>query len=276
MKFENSKMKVSIVAVLIIIVGSLGLYSYANRGTTTQSGEAYLFIKPAFAQSMSTTPTFLDEEAGISLYVNIGRSIDLVVAKTVYKTIENETSNYVLGSLSLPDLPETDEVHCFVHKDGWIVVYYPKADPMSKIIDWTYYSGSTLTKTKLLIGLEKMALAIGATATGAKYYDFQYPYADKWMIIIEETYGTTAGDSFNITIPSVFTIYERSWSLSADISWANFYIDGTYIENVNIGTKHGNLSAAQLSSGVLHNLKVLVSYTNVRGRIAIVLAYKES
>jgi len=136
MKFENSKMKTSMLAVLILIVVSLGLYSYTNRGPTTQSGETYLFVRPAFGQSMSTTPTFLDNEAGISVYVNINRSIDLAVARTAYRgDPEKENSDYIVGSVNV-SLSENDDVHCFVHNTGWIVTYYGKGEPVSKIVDW--------------------------------------------------------------------------------------------------------------------------------------------
>jgi len=169
-------------------------------------------------------------------------------------------------------LPEADDVHCFVHKDGWIVIYYLKSEPVSKIIDWNYYSGGQLTKTKLQVGLEKVALALGAAATNASYYNFQYPYADKWLIMIETQEGTGT-DSFSLKIPSSFTIYERSW-----------------LHNVAYGT----LTGVQLSPDVFHNVSAEVRYSysyysylkidedtistrkNSSSKVAIVLIYRES
>lgn len=280
------KTKAGLFLVVILVIGIVGVYFFAGgkrNNIVAEGSQTYLFANPVFAQSISSETTFLEEEAGVSIYVNIGASIDLSEAKTVYKTIEKETADYIVGSISLTGLPEADDVHCFVHKDGWIVVYYLKAEAISKIIDWSYYSGGKLTKTKLLVGLEKMALAIGATVTGAKYYNFQYPYASKWMIIIEsnETSGT---DSFNVKIPSEFTVYERSWSHYGSgyyDSWygaryAVFQIDGNQIDAIDgTGvTKYGQLTATQLSPDVFHTVSTY-SYLSSPHRVAIVLAYRE-
>jgi hypothetical protein len=265
MKFENSKMKISALVVLIIVVGSLGLYSYANRGATTQSGETYLFVKPAFAQSMSTAPTFLDEEAGISLYVNISRSIDLSVARTVYRTMEKETADYIIGSVGLPGLSSDEDVHCFVHKDGWIVTYYLKEEPISKIVDWNLWSQGKLTKNKLQIGLEQMTNALGALATTAKYYDFQYPNATTCMIILKTLVGS-GEESFNVTIPGDIAVYERSWSHYAQstayygIYYSYFKIDGNTVDSIsgisNPVTNRGTLIVAQLIPDATHIVSI--------------------
>lgn len=244
MKVNNRKMKVSVFLAAILVFGFVGAYFYAKSGRQgneilSEAGQTYLFVNPVFAQSSTTSTTFLEQEAGMAIYVNTGASIDLSKAKSVYKTIEKETSEYIVGSLSLPDLPETDDAHCFVHKDGWIVVYYLKAEPISKIIDWNYYSGGKLTKTKLQLGLEKIGLALNTTTTDAKYYNFQYPYADKWMIIIETQEGTGT-DSFNLKIPGEFAFYERSWTHN---------------------TAYGTLTGTQLSVDVFHTVTAEVYYS---------------
>jgi len=280
MKIGNRKMKFGVSLFVVVTLSLLAIYLYAggNRqelDVTSASRNTHLLAGPAFAQSVTTGTTFLEQEAGISTYMNIGTSMDLSKAKTVYKSIEKETSEYVVGSVSLPDLPETDDVHCFAHKDGWIVIYYLKVEPVSKIIDWNYYSGGQLTKNKLQVGLEKMALALGASITNASYYNFQYPYADKWMIMIEtqESVGT---DSFNLKIPGPFTVYERSW-----------LHDSAY----------GYLTGVQLQPDVFHNVTAQVySYytyhsclkvdeividenygdSSTVSKVAIVLVYKET
>jgi len=284
---KDKKMKLGVLLVTILVSSFLGVYFYVQSdgrsSIVAEGGQPYPLVSPAFAQSVSTSTTFLEEEAGMSMYVNIGQSIDLSKAKPVYKTIEKETTDYIVGSLSLPNLPETEDVHCFVHKDGWIVVYYLKAEPISKIIDWIHYSGGKLTKTKLQVGLEKMALALGVTVTGAKYYNFQYSYADKWMIIIESN-ETSGEDSFNIKIPSEFTIYERSWSHYGSGYYSDWYgaryalfiIDGTTIDAIDgTGvTKYGQLATTQLSPDIFHTVSTY-SYLDAPHRVAIVLAYKE-
>jgi len=183
--------------------------------------------------------TFLDEEAGMSIYMDAGQTLDLELAKSGFKSVEKETSNYVVGSISLPNRPENDDVHCFVHKDGWIVVYYFKSEPLCKIIDWDSYIGETLTKTKLQIGLEEICITLLITPTVVKFYHFQYPNADKVMLIFETQIGLGT-DSFNLKIPSELTLYERSWSHRAGPETL---------------TKNGFLTFAQLTSGVFHTIE---------------------
>ena len=286
MKFKNIKMKISLLAVLILIVGSLGLYSYTNRGTTIQSGETYLFVKPAFAQSMSTTPTFLDEEAGISLYVNIGRSIDLAVARTAYRgDSEKENSDYLVGSVNV-SLSENEDVHCFVHKTGWIVTYYGKGEPLSKIVDWNLWSQSTskLTKNKLQVGLDKMTSILGVfPVPSVSCYHFQYPNANKCMIIIETLVGK-GEDSFNVTIPNDLTVYESSWSHYSERLYygydSYFNIDGIAIDTISDTsapvTKLGTLSIVQLFPSAPHIASVSSDYgASYLYGVCIGLVYQE-
>jgi len=292
MNVKNWKTKVTVFLVAALMLGLLGAYFYTGSSgggdIVAEAGQTYLFVNPVSALSASTGITFLEEEAGMSIYVNVGHSLDLSVAKTVYKTIEKETPDYVVGSLSLPNLPETDDVHCFVHKDGWIVVYYLKNEPISKIIDWNYYSSEgVLTNTKLQVGLENMCLlAFGVTVTDAKYYHFQYTYADKWMMIIESREGA-GEDSFNLKIPSEFTFYERSWSFygrAYDDGWSTysavFKIDGNTISSISVTsytTKYGQLTATQLSPDVFHTVSIYRGKAGATGRdcVGIALAYQE-
>lgn len=212
MNVESQKLKVCVFLAAILACGFFGVYFYTGGGgggidMVAEAAQTLPLANPTITQSALTT--FLDEEAGMSVYTDVGQSLDLSKAKAEYKTIEKETSEYIVGSVSLPDLPESDDVHCFVHKNGWIVVYYLEEEPASKIIDWNWCLAGKLTKTKLQIGLDEMCVALGVTATDMNYYHFQYPYANKWMIIIDN-------DSFRVKIPSDFTFYERSYSHFCD------------------------------------------------------------
>ncbi|MEM2975405.1 MAG: hypothetical protein QW821_03190 [Candidatus Bathyarchaeia archaeon] len=283
----NKKIKVGIVLAAVLICAFLAGYFFASSGSRknnliAEAAQTLLFAKPAFAQSLAQATTFLDQEAGMTLYKNIGRSIDLSVAKTVFRTLEKETSDYVVGSIALPGLPESEDVHCFVHKDGWIVVYYLEGEPIGKIIDWGYWTGGELTKNKLQAGWEKMGNAIGASVTGAKYYHYQYPYATKCMLIIDTCLGD-ALDSFNITIPSAFTVYERAWSHYAQSASgyypAYFKIDGNTINTIYTSgqTTYGTLTPTQLSPTVPHKVSISGGYSgNYLHGVCIALAYKES
>lgn len=243
MRLKSKKVKVAMVVLGALLICSLGgfLGAYISAGSGSMIAEAGNMLslsRPAFAQGAGTT--FLDEEAGMSIYTDTDQPLDLSVARTVYKTIEIETADYIVGSVALPDLPESDDVHIFVHKDGWIVVYYLSAEPVSKVIDWNYYSAGKLTKTKLQVGLEEMCYALGVTPTDINYYHFQYPYATKWMIITESQEGLGT-DSFNLKIPSEFTFYERSWSHRGGSGTA---------------TEYGLLTLAQLIPDIFHTVEV--------------------
>ncbi|KKM27483.1 hypothetical protein LCGC14_1574270, partial [marine sediment metagenome] len=201
------------------------------------------FLRP------SQSSTFLDDEAGISIYTDMGQQLDLNQAKSGLKTIEKETSNYIVGSISLPNLPESDDVHIFVHKDGWIVVYYLKVEPLSKIIDWNSYSGGQLTKTKLQLGLDEMSNILFIIPSIVKYYHFQYPLADKSMLIIEVQNGGGT-DSFNIKIPGDLIVFERSW---------------THRAGPNLLTYTGMLTFAQLNPDIFHTVEAYVYSTGTWG-----------
>jgi hypothetical protein len=265
-------------AIILILSACVFLLGYCLAGGFAgEKGEGLggLFLtKPALAAEGTT---FLEQEAGMSLYFNAGQTLNLSTAKSVYKTVESETATYLIGSISLPGLPETDDVHCYVQKDGWIVVYYLKAEPVSKIIDWNYYTSGQLTSNKLKTGMGEMCTALGITPTDAKYYHFQYSYASKWMIVTESVVNN-GSDSFNLNIPSSFSVYERSWS---------------HRNGAGKTTKCGSLTQTQLAPDIAHVVEAYVEssyYTflkidgtqidrtdgSVTSEIAIVLVYREA
>ncbi len=277
---------------LIVIIVTVGIVSLgavwgidvlrnsigSGAATGTNDNGIFFLSRPV----MAAESTFLDEEAGISAYTNLGTAIDLSVARTGFKTIEQETADYIVGSIALPDLPETEDVHCFVHSDGWIVTYYLAAEPTSKVIVWSYYSPGNL-KTKLQLGLEEMTYALGVTATDINYYHFQYPYANKWMVIVDCTVDRE-GDSFNLKIPGDFTIYERSWSHYAQCYSSSgffyFRIDGNQINATHEDeTECGKLTPAQLSPDTFHTIVVepygYYWHSGDQSCIGIVLVYLE-
>jgi len=248
-------------------------------------------VRPAFAQSMSEGTTFLEEEAGIAIYVDAGKSLNLEVAKSKLRIIEYNTSTYVIGSIAIPtypsgELPATEDAHCFVHKEGWIVVYYQNSEPTSKIIDWKWWSAGQLTgsQNKLQAGLEKMGDALGLTVNyirnNAKYYHFAYPSAAKFLLVIKTQ--TNAGTSnFNIELPGSFTFYEESWShyvQNRGDPWpSDLSIDGTIIDRkYDAGTSYGQLSSP-LAKDTPHTVSVsaVYQYSGLNGG-CLVLVYKES
>jgi len=271
---------------IIKIVGIVGIFSigivigffilndtqtdnnYGNNNDPISDNDL-LFLAPPI------TSSFLDEEAGITIYLDAGQSLDLGVAKNEFKTIEEETADYVIGSLGLPNLPETEDVHCLVHNDGWIVCFYLKQEPTSKIVDWNFYSGGILSKTKLYEGLEIIANAYPSVLiTNPSYYHYNYQNANKLMIIIDES-PTSDSDSFNLFLPTEFTFYEKSWNLNGQITKI-----GKFSGELNQGITHIiNLDYTGYSA---YNYILRVDGAEIdrvyrdsqsKGRVAVVLVY---
>jgi len=276
--------------VIIVIVGivSLGavwgidvlrnnIGSEATIGTNDNG--IFFLSRPV----MAAGSTFLDQEAGISAYTKLSAAIDLSVARTGFKAIEQETADYIVGSVALPDLPETEDVHCFVHRDGWIVTYYLAAEPASKIIGWVYSLPGNLV-TKLKVGIDEMCNTLATVAGDISYYHFHYPLANRLMVITDCA-ASEDPDSFNLKIPSDFTTYERSWSHYAVLDCSYYYesstfkLDGNTIDSISEpgGTHQGTLTFGQLGPDIFHTVTVdpNLFYSCTQACIGIALVYFE-
>lgn len=234
------------------------------------------FVRRASAQAAPDAPMgFPQDEAGISAYFKAAAPVTLADVRSVYRVIETETANYIIGSVQVPDWWESYDVHLYVHKDGWFLAFYLNADPVGKIIDWKRYTGSGVP-TKL----EKV-LAIGATAAGVAlpavtFYDFRYPNATHMMMIVEDTNN---GNQFQVSIPGTYAYYSRSWSLQSNSScgygWAHWDLDGTTVGDTSSGysADEGNIAPAQLLPDVLHNIVINTEWCSPANG-ALVLVYR--
>ena len=141
--------------VVILIAGSLFLFNPFTDSTGAPSGtialQAPSFIQKAHAEGASPAANFLEEEAGISAYMKSPYSINLNTVRDLFRTIEDETSDYIIGSMPVADNPEDKDVHVYINKNGWIVAYYLKEDPVGKILNWPKYhhNGRTSMTTML-------------------------------------------------------------------------------------------------------------------------------
>ncbi len=278
---ENKKSHIRTLVILlgIILVFGMGylfgsdtwtIFNSRDSNDMDEDGGDFVLIMP------KTSSTFLNDEAGIAYYTNVSQTLNLATAKAEFRTIEADEPNYVVGSLALSGLPETEDVHVFVHKDGWILTYYLKAEPVGKIIDWNYYSAGTLSKTKLSTGLEVMSLVLGVSPTYTNYYNFEFPNANKLKIVIEEVSGQNT-DSFDIKLTSTFTYYERSWAHYGTSSFSYLRLDGNQISYLNSGDfDYGELTPVQLTLDVFHTLEVYISNPNYAGYGAILLVYSDA
>jgi len=197
----------------------------------------------------------IEDEAGISAWFRTSSTINLNSVRSSFRTIEIETTDYILGSVPVPDYDESWDAHVYVHKDGWILAYYLAQDPVGKIYDWKAYhnGGRTTISTKLENVIAVIANAAGFPFSTANvtYYDFRYPNATHLMLIVEWIVSDyKASDSFQIKLPSNFAYYQRSWSLA---HYGSDYYSGYhswYLLN-NAEVKHLDGSGWQMAQGIL-------------------------
>jgi len=223
------------------------------------------FVSASRAEANSVAST-IEDEAGVAAYFETPASITLSDVRDAFRTIEVETTDYIIGSVAVADYPESEDVHVYVHKDGWILAYYLAADPAAKVIDWRKYhnSGRTNFATKLETTIEVITNEAGfAFNYDATYYDFRYPNATHLMLIGEWVYTGSVTDTFEVKLPGSLIYYERSWSLG---SWtpsyvtASYKLDGTTIQswysNLDWRTSQGTLTVSQLLPDQFHTIEV--------------------
>ncbi|MGY4707879.1 hypothetical protein ACVNPS_09060 [Candidatus Bipolaricaulota sp. J31] len=175
----------------------------------------------------------MEEEAGISLYVNAGEEIDLSKARTLYKVLEDEADSYLIGTVELSGYGEDWWPHVWIHKEGWIVVYYLKEEPTSRLMDWFSFDGKGIRTTTLREVLFAMAgtlkLDLTVVQANMRYYHWQYPEAKKLLVVVDWTSAGT--DMFKYIIPGALKLWEVSGSHFADLGtgygqWSRTSIDG--------------------------------------------------
>jgi hypothetical protein len=184
--------------------------------------------------------------------------------------VEQNTSNYVIGTLDArmqTGLDSDDFPHCFVAAQGWIIVYYLKintANPsttgwLGKIIDWSLYTNNQLSGNYLSEGLTYIANQLSIVVANSQYYHFQYPNATKLLLAIKHA-SNGATSTFNIEVPSSFTVKERSWSCYCNsYNGYTFKIDSSVINSTSyIGRNYGGpeIWTTILTPDVFHTVSI--------------------
>jgi hypothetical protein len=252
------------IAVLLVSVVSFSFLGDQEKSTLPESVfklSAPGFVNQAFA---GTTPlgNYLDSEAGISAYYVSGFSINLNNARNAFRTVETQTEDYIIGSVAVPNYVEHFDPHVYVHKDGWIMAYYLRGDPISKIIDT---KGKTISSTILKTVVGKVAFM------DVTYYDFRYPNATNMILVAEDS--NVGNAYFTIKIPSSYGYYERGWNVSG--SFASFTLNGVKNPNVVYNAsnhKYGIITASQLLPDIDHTVSVVSNYANYG---VLIIIYRE-
>ena len=242
----------TLVVATIITLSLMSGTSVSKKRQLTFKLQAPAFIRTAYAQENPTAfdlGAYLDQEAGISAYYKSPDAITLSQVRGQFRTIETETADYIIGSVAVLNYEEHFDVHVYVHKTGWILAYYLRADPVSKIID---VKAMTLNTTKLKSVISSVAGAAGAPFTDVTYYDFRYPNATNLIFVAEDV---SNGDDFTIQLPSSFGYFERSWALYAAGYPDYFKVDGLNVPNQiynQSASVYGTLTASQLLPDTPH------------------------
>lgn len=212
----------------------------SNIASTENPGGLFSLSVPVFAQTASNDQ-FPHNEVGICAYVKVEQEIDLSRTEMVFSGIEASEDEYVIGTIALPSLMEDMWPHVYISSSGWIMAYYPKSEPTSRIVQWIGYQRDVITTTTLRDALVQVSQQIGlstaAVGTSMAYYHFQYPNATKLLIALDTMSGT---DTFTYTIPFGLNLYDASWSHYAQslgtYDSSNFDIDSSRISGRGSGS----------------------------------------
>lgn len=275
--------KLLLVCGVLILGLTLGFHigrTPEEAGFIDNASNSFSLAVPAFAQG-TPSDQFPNNEAGISAYVNLEREIDFARARSVFKGIEADEDDYVIGIIELPSVAEDMWPHAYVSKSGWVMAYYPKTEPTSRIMQWAGYQRDVITTTSLkdtlVIICQKMALDPSKVDTDMHYYHFQYPNATKLLIAVDTTSGE---DTFKFTIPPKLNLYEASWSHHGDVGshygdrWSESKVDGgrLFRGGQNSYTACGTLKPEHMGIGKPHT--VWIGRNGGWTGIAIVFLYK--
>jgi hypothetical protein len=209
----------------------------------------------------------LEDEAGISAYIQTSGPIDLSLVRDEFRTIESETAEYIIGSVSVPSYPEHFDVHVYIHTDGWILAYYLEDEATSKIVD---VKAQSINSTKLESVVAIIAGTLGEAITDIKYYDFRYPNATNILMVAENSYN---GNQFMIELPPDYGYSERSWAAYEEYDdTPDFEIDGHQAPRDWSGWDmgYGSISSSQLAVGEQHTVRV----ANYDGYGSLVITYR--
>jgi hypothetical protein len=251
----------------LLVVGLISQPSQPASGKGVLPLQAPSFVNVAHAESAAPTAvSAIVDEAGISAYFQAPVSITISSVASLFRTIEFSNTDYIIGSMAVPNYDIYQDVHVYIHKNGYVLAYYLKGDPASKIFDWVSYNGVSINTTKLKNVLAIVASTAGSSFPGATYYDFRYPNATNLMLIAK------GGGTFQINVPGAYVYYERGWSLyCTGQNSASWWIDGAKIEDIGCGgLSDGTLTAAQLLPDVDHTIEVNLWYSSGVGGLALI------
>lgn len=276
---------VALIAAVVVVLSPIIRRDDDTQPVATGQGPLVISLAPpAFAQTAGLK--FPMSEAGISACVNMGATIDLAKARALLSVPEDVTDTYVIGTIALVGTDESMWPHMYIGKDGWLLAYYPKAEPTSYLFQWYGYQGGAVNTTTLRDALVSLATNLhldqSTIETGISYFHFKYPDATKLVIAVDTVSGV--GDEFRYTIPSGVALYTAACTHHAEGVTGSYYtpgqtvssIDGKGLYSGGAGTYTFASEMAQehVSPNAAHNVGISQSGTGGWLGFAIVFLYR--
>jgi hypothetical protein len=249
--------KISPIIIILLVILFFGSKEYFKEFSI---GELPLELyEPLFLENVRAEDewlvSYLDEEVGISAWYQ-GEEFSLDDVRDIYRTIQIETEDYIIGAVIPPDYSDKYEAQVYVNKNGWILAYYLDQDPVAKILDWRSELGRDLDTSILNNILNLVAVEAEIPFTSGTYYDFRYPNATHLLLIDDYADAPNGIADFEISIPGSNVVYERSWSVG--------YAAGElFIDDVEMGdwiTGYGTIPSTALTPDEFHTIEVHAAY----------------
>ncbi len=235
-----------------------------------------IFLSTAKAGSSSSSPGL-----GLMAYVETGEYIDLDKARTLFKYIEVDDPNQIIGTLTYyTSGSNTEDITMLISDNGFIAVGYPYTDPAGKIISW---GSDKIIYNNFLSAMEnvKQRLGINIDMNDIKFYHDAYPDANRILYatqsIGESFIQSYSYGSLQFNIPSDATIYEVSYSLYLNDPYNNgvtVAIDqDPMVSTMNNGAFYGFYNG-YISNDVNHLLGIM-SGMYAQAAVTMVIVYKD-
>ena len=280
---------------LVIVASSVAMYGYSGteggEGISESGGGggkgvislvAPPFIGVAGAAEATGGNAFPEDEAGISAYVNIGKSINITEAVKAFTQTEELSQTHAIGIIPIDNKRGTTNVHVYVDTGGYIVAYFKNTEPASKTIKWSGMDFDNpkidfTTNAAIKAVCDKIDVYYLDIKDDIKYYDFEYPDAKK-MVIFLNARSSPGNEYTHIFIPGKYRLYEASYSLIAIYTshayyYSNLDVDGRRVDDTSsLTTGTYNLESV-LTLGEPHTVKL--SANHGKGGVGTILIYKE-
>ncbi|MEM7131262.1 MAG: hypothetical protein AAF702_33405 [Chloroflexota bacterium] len=288
--FQPTMRKLTLTCLMVLLLTPLLALKGDWVWSQPSDGSVHLAEPPFLNVAQAQGTTFADNEAGIAAYFNAGSAIDINSPnlQPLYRSPTTPSEGYLLGSAIVsethPDLDydANDDVKLYISADGWVMAYYPRGEPTSKIFDLLNWDGGGVLPTKLEQVLGDTASKISAPQPTPTYYHFAFPNANHMMLIADEhNSGAVSTNSFNFTPPNEFEYFQWSWALaSLNIYRVDFSyeLNGTEIVGgIEQGVaQYDNFSSPQPNRGQTNTATIRVSTTasGYRGAGGLAVIYK--